>query len=420
MSAVWSIHRKRRSRVGVALAWLALAVALPAAADETADSVTWPPDPFEIVATRLGPHPFLDAPPPCLPEPVPEVLSSVVPFVLEGDESATRRVLELAEQLSRKEGPLTPELHLWLALLRARVADTPGRRTEVIRAVDRALAWGGHGRVRVCAFLERARAELGNGLAPEASASAAKALEEAEPSAPPALTDGARLIRAEALWLSGREEEAQELFRSLSESEVAGIAVAARLRVRQVRVRSMPPAEGWAALRKALEEAEAARLPLQGFERVAAEQALRAGDTRRALLWIARAADIPGKERATGLATVRKADVLVARGRTEDPWTAFGGASRPVRAHAGAAAAHPSRAFDRARGGTAADPRAGGALTRARSLGVRPRPAAAACAAHTQPRSRARGRRPSGLHRPRRMHRLWSLRTRMSNRGDIL
>ncbi len=280
-----------------------------------------PPDPFELFSARRSWDPILDAVPPCLPEEVPEALAGVMPFVLEDDESASRRVLELAHAAEKEEGGITPQLHLWIAVLRARTADTRERRRDSIRELARALDWGGEGRARSCAYLARARVELESGFAPEASASAVLALRGSAETPSDSLREGASFVRAEALRLAGRWEDAEPLYRSFGGSENRRIRAASALRLAFHEAEQQEPAEAWASLRQKIDEAREAGLSLDGFERNVAEYAQRAGDTRRALLWITRAADLRGDERTTGLAAVRKADLLAARGRGDDALT---------------------------------------------------------------------------------------------------
>ena len=309
--------------VGAALALAALSGAAQAESEAELPPpgpVEVPPDPFRIFASRRAWLPILDALEPCLPAETPAALAPVLPFVLEDRASATRRVLELAEEARRREGErLSADLRLWLAAVSARVADTFTRRTEAIRAINEALAGGGGSEARVCAFLERGRAELRSHRAPEASASALQALREGEGAGLSAgRADAARFLRAEAMLLSRREEEARALYQALASSSADRLATAARLRLIEGNGSELPPEVAWTRLQARLEEARSMDLDLRGFERVATEFALRAGDSRRALLHIALAADLGSDELTTGLATIRKVDVLVARGRASD------------------------------------------------------------------------------------------------------
>ncbi|MCP5067357.1 MAG: hypothetical protein GY946_12400 [bacterium] len=289
------------------------------------EAVDVPPDPFRIFATRRAWLPVLDALEPCLPAETPAGLLPVLSFVLENRESAARRVLELAEEARRKEGErLTTDLRLWLAVVSARVADTRIRRADAIHVLDHALARGGSREARVCGFLERGRAELHNAQAPEASASALRALREGEGvELPIARVEAARFLRAEAMLLSRRKKEARVLYESLAGGTVERLATASRLRLVTEMNKELPAKAAWTRLRARFEEARVRDLDLRAFERVAAEFALRAGDSRRALVHISRAADLEGDELATGLATIRKADVWVARGRGGDALTAL-------------------------------------------------------------------------------------------------
>ncbi len=284
------------------------------------EAIEVPPDPFRIFSARRAWLPVLDALGPCLPKEPPATLLPVLPFLRGGSESAVRRVLELAEETRRKEGErLNPELRLWLAVVSARVADTRLRRTEAIHVIDQALGRGGSSEARVCAFLERGRAELHNHRAPEASASALRALREGEGAELPAdRAEAARFLRAEAMLLARRNEESRSLYESLADATVDRLAAAARLRLVAGMGDELPAQVGWLRFRTRFEEARSLDLDLRAFDRVATESALRAGDSRRALVHISRAADLEGDELATGLAVIRKADVLVARGRGSD------------------------------------------------------------------------------------------------------
>lgn len=278
-----------------------------------------PPDPFALFASRRAWDPILDGVAPCLPDPVPEALAGVMPYVQAGDESATRRVLEVLHKLELDEGRgITPQLHLWIAVLRARAADTNQRRVEAARAINRALAWGGEGHARVCAYLERARAELATGRSPEASASALQALREAGEDLAPSIRDSLLFLRAEALRLAARGHDAASLYEELASSSQTRLAAAARLRLADEAPPEADPKKEWESFRALLEEARLVSLSLVGFEHRATERALRAGDSRRALKWISRAADLEGNDRFAGLASIRKADVLVLRDRRED------------------------------------------------------------------------------------------------------
>ncbi len=311
-------------RLAIVLLGTAFALAGgPATAEEevpAAGPVAVPPDPFAIFSARRAWLPVLDAVEPCLPAEPPDALRPVLPFVLEDRESATRRVLELAEETRRKEGEgLSADLRLWLAIAGARVADTAERRHDAIRTIDRALTRGGGGEARVCAYLERARAELRIHRAPEASASALRALREGEAAElPPARVEAARFLRAEALLLAGRVDDARSLYESLAAADRPGVAAASRLRLIESVGGEIDPVTAWKRLQARMEEARDADLDLRAFARVATEFALRAGDSRRALLHASRAADLEGDDLATGLAAIRKADVLAARDRGAD------------------------------------------------------------------------------------------------------
>lgn len=277
-----------------------------------------PPDPFRIFASRRAWLPVLDALEPCLPVETPAGLAPVVPFVLGGRESAARRALELVEETHRKEGKNpSAELRLWLAVAGVRVADTPQRRGDAIRVIDQALADGGGSEARVCAYLERARAQLNDHRAPEASASALLALREGA-ELPIARIEAARFLRAEAMLLSRRTQDARTLYETLVEAAAPRIAAAARLRLIEQAASELDPIVAWKRLRARLEDARANDLDLRGFQRLATEFALRAGDSRRALLHVSRVAGLGVDKLTMGLATIRKADVLVARGRAED------------------------------------------------------------------------------------------------------
>lgn len=292
----------------------------PAVAEAApAEPFELPPDPFVLFSARRDWEFPLDPGRPCLPDPVPSELRAVVAAVVAKDDSATRRVLDLTRIYQREEaGGVSKGLNLWLAVLQARAADTDPRRNGAIRALDRAIAWGGGHAAKVCAYLERSRVELALGRAPEASASALRALSLAGETADASVVETARFQRAEALRLAARFDEARPFYEALAKSKDETRSVAASLRLAERPDPAADPKQSWETLRRHLDRAVELDIDLRGLERRAAEHALRAGDTRRALLWIARAADIRGDDRTSRLATVRKADILMARERPDD------------------------------------------------------------------------------------------------------
>ncbi len=317
-----------KASFGSRLLWgclvIVLASAFPAGAEvviePTAPAIP-PPDPFELISARRSWDPVIDVVDACLPTELPEELAGIAAHVGVGNESARRRVLKLTEGFEREANGMTPQLHLWVTVIRAQAADTPVRREKAIRALDRALAWGGTGRARVCAYMERSRAELRNLRAPEASASALRVLRVGGDQIAPELKDAARFLRAEALRLSGRWEEALPFYQRLRKSGHVKIAAASALRVEDGTADGKDPVLAWQSLRPALENAVDSNVPILGFAHRAAERAYRAGDLRRALVWFSRAGDLIGDERTTGLAGIRKADVFVDSDRKDDALT---------------------------------------------------------------------------------------------------
>ncbi|MEM7409204.1 MAG: hypothetical protein AAF430_03085 [Myxococcota bacterium] len=214
----------------------------------------------------------------------------------------------------RASDALHPEIRAVLEEVRSGTNPTASQRS--LDAAER--EWGPSGKAdRACQHLELARAFLRAGLAPEARAEVRRA--EALLPAGRLWKEVATYYRAEAAVLEGRRESvAAATYRALEGSERKTLALAARLRRTDLE-QGWPLADVTREIQKAfeadLEEARDRGLDLSTWGPRAAEFAIDAGQLRSAHRWLA---DAERVEDGSGVATVRKADVLIALERRED------------------------------------------------------------------------------------------------------
>jgi len=203
---------------------------------------------------------------------------------------------------------------LGLTLLSLREIGDPQRAGEAIR---NALAEDPNADTdqRICAHLESARLAMKLGRVPDGRAALRRAERLGEPGAG-FIAITAAFHRAEALALTG--DEARALYRELRKSPYGDVAVAARLRLLSFDLDSQDTesaAGARARLGDALEAARDAGLDVSPWAALAAEAAIAEGALHEAHRWLAIAERI---EDRSGVASLRKADVLVALKRPND------------------------------------------------------------------------------------------------------
>ncbi len=266
----------------------ALIAATLLAGSALAETPVLPPSSFALLQPRALTPGFLDAAPSCL----------------RGEQSAT----------------LPPPGSLAAAVRTAREAGDPhDARREL------AAALGEHpdasGPERACTRLEQARLALRAGLGPEARAEVDRARREMEEARLEGeLEDIARFYRAESLVVEGRRAEAHPAYASLRRSPHGAIGVAARLRELDLRAAwPLPDPETAVSFRDALEplldEARERAIDDAPWAARRAELAIAAQELDDAHRLLAIAERV---EDRAGVASVRKADVLVALGRGKD------------------------------------------------------------------------------------------------------
>ena len=275
------------------------------------------PSPFPLLAPRALTPPLLDVTPICLPGSGDPRLEEVVARAARADlEGARHRLASLAAELdidARRDAAVSD------AILAARIGgEDAALRAGLLASMDRSTS----SRTRACARLELARLELRNHRLPEASAELRRARRELESvDRPAAFERTARFYAAEIAVLDGRRESAGQAYQVLATSDAAWLAQAARLRLADLDAawpvprRDEEAAARWARLRAALEGARRAGVDPAPWSARAAEVAIAAGDLEAAHRWLADAERI---EQRSGVASIRKADVLVALERGAD------------------------------------------------------------------------------------------------------
>jgi hypothetical protein len=301
---------ERRAALGAGFAvWLAAA---SLSAQTPAAEASLPPSPFRVMHRALRTPPYLDATSACLPPSIagaPEIAAQL----RAGDIGAVMRALA-----RRGEGGAESDLRLLRAVVAARTGGASARDGIRLTLVGIAAS-DPRPPARACARLERARLSLllGRPFDARVDRSQARRLGDAVP-AERALD--LSWLEAEELHRTGDDAKAVPLWQALAGGAEERLALAARLRLVESRfpvggaVSAQEAKAAWASFPALLESASAARLDIEPWSLVAGELAIRAGDLSAAHYWLARA-ELAWRG---GLASIRKADVLVALGRVSD------------------------------------------------------------------------------------------------------
>ena len=310
------LHRQR-----ALLLWAACAAAwLPVRAFALVTAL--PPSPYLILDQSLLQPRFLDAAPLCMASGLDPQLTESVGLV--HNHAVAKAHKQLAALLNAPEGLVEPALRLGAAVVNARAAGSAKQRSEALHVLNAELARGGPAPLRACANLERARLQLLLGQGPEASASARLVLRAAGKLEKGAkLLEVARFYRAEAYWRAQRYAEALPLYQQLVGSATPRLAAAAALRWADAHAEEQPPVETWKAMAELLNQGQHAGLDVSSFAPRASLLAIRAGDEKAAMLWITQAADLESDPRAAKIASLREADLLLARGQRGDARTLY-------------------------------------------------------------------------------------------------
>jgi tetratricopeptide (TPR) repeat protein len=185
--------------------------------------------------------------------------------------------------------------------------------------LEATIAQGEDASTRGCAALASARMALALGRAPEAAAAATQSRREAESLGDVALIAAARFARAEADSLAGRSADALPVYESLASDSDPRLAAAARLRVAEAQAARGETEAALVAFRDLLgPDSPLLGVPLGPFALRAAEAAWTAGDAGEAARWVEQAL---GERMPTPFwiaATVRRADLLAAAGRSDE------------------------------------------------------------------------------------------------------
>lgn len=275
------------------------------------------PSPFPVLEPRALTPPLLDLAPVCLPGAARPGFEIVAERVDQGDLDGARH------RLAGLDAELDPagrgDAELADAILEARAAAHPGAALRHLRAAAEAYTpvVG-----RACAHLELARLALRARLLPEARAELGRVERQlGEIDEPGTLESTSRFYAAEIAVLEGRRDTARAHYATLAESGEAWLRRASELRLADLAVAwPVPEREPgnearWRHLDRLLDEASAAEIDVAPWSARAAEIAIAAGDLDAAHRWLADAERI---EENRGVASIRKADVLVALDRGAD------------------------------------------------------------------------------------------------------
>ncbi len=277
-----------------------------------------PHSPFRVLhPTRRSP-PYLDATSACLPAEL-TASTEVSVRLRDGDIVGVRRALAKLEARAPREAAAAEDLRALAALVEARTAGSVGRESARL-ALRRVAERDERPAVRACALLERARLSLLLERPFDARIDRSRARRVGDPGTWPVERDRiARWLEAEELHRAGDDAAAKGIWQDLAGASDARLAVAAQLRLVEALFpiggeAASDPVAAWKTFPGLLAGAALARLDVEPWALVAGELAIRAGDLAAAHHWFARAE----LEWRGGLASVRKADVLTALGRTGD------------------------------------------------------------------------------------------------------
>ncbi len=275
------------------------------------------PSPFPVLQPRALTPPLLDVAPVCLPGAERASFGPALERLRNGDvEGARHKLRGLAAEFGIEE---RQDADLADAVLAARASGDP---TTSRAALRDALERNPSAASRACARIELARLAIRKRLLPEARAELGRVARELADTRPP---DGSeltsRFYAAEIAVLEGRRETAAAAYAQLAEVSRPWLSRAARLRRADLAIAwPVPdPAEttrgAWRRLATALDEARSAEIDVAAWSPRAAEIAIAAGELEAAHRWLADAERI---ESGSGVASIRKADVLVALDRAAD------------------------------------------------------------------------------------------------------
>jgi tetratricopeptide (TPR) repeat protein len=272
-----------------------------------------PETPFRAVHPSRRTPPFLDATPACLPRGVEGALEVAV-RLRDGDGVGLRRALTGLE----RRASAAADLRALRAIVGARNAASAER--ERARAeLARVAAIDERPEVRACTLIERSRLSLLLERPFDARVDRARAQRAGAESWPPERVLASTWLAAEERHREGDDETARRLWDEIVHATDARLALAARLRLVESDFpvgaeASGDAARAWKEFPALLKSAADARLDVEPWSLVAGELALRAGDLLAAHYWLARA-ELAWRG---GLASLRKADVLAALGRSAD------------------------------------------------------------------------------------------------------
>ena len=269
-------------------------------------AVAWtqeiPESPWKLAGLQERARGFADVVPACLTEAEGEGVGKALRIAAEGRTEQAVRLLPDTD---------TPPVTLLRAILEAR--SRPVGEAESMRGeLQQSLRQHERPRARVCAHLERARLALLVGHEEEAFgdlALAQRTLSEVAAPEKDELAQQADYYRAEALWMSGRDQEALFAYGALRDGGSAKVAWVAK-----IRAQTADPDLLWKQLRPTLDRGRALGVDLDGWSVLAGDLALHAGNIDDALFWLTRAEEALPHE---SLTTIRKADVLIVERRLD-------------------------------------------------------------------------------------------------------
>jgi hypothetical protein len=275
------------------------------------------PSPFPILQPRALTPPLLDIAPVCLPGAGRPEFAAAIALVRTGDMQGARHALKLLAE--GPEDDIARDAALSLSILANRRANhVTAARTALEAALDEDAVPAS----RACVRMELARLSLRAGLLPEAHAELARVGRELEKQALSlALVETAQFYRAEVEVLRGQRSSARDGYQSLTGAIDSRLRRAAQLRLADLALGwplPEPGAEskaGWRTLRNRLAQAREHGFDITHWSARAAEVAIAAGEFDEAHRWLADAERLEGR---AGVASIRKADVLVALGRGAD------------------------------------------------------------------------------------------------------
>ncbi|GEM_PF-4311162 len=287
--------------------WVVLAVwaATVATAEEA-----FPPSPYDILRTQDLETPLLDAVPHCVPPGLDPAIDPVLEQATAGEWREAREVL--GDWVQGLDAP-SIELVTLDAVLMSRGATERKDRLEIEDHLRALLRRRDTDDVELCLRLELARTLLSMRRDSEAAAQLTRASQWLdEQGGESRYVDDVAFWRAEILYRRGEAFDAHLAYRKLSRSKNARLALASRLRLTDLSFDAGKIEKVSDEYEALLPRASAFGASTAGWARRAAEAALSAGDTGRALRWLERFLETgPDRDARDGV-EIRLADLDVA------------------------------------------------------------------------------------------------------------